>query len=184
MQDKFNLLLNNGLKHGAIMGGAFILLSLLYYIAGMEFTSFTYIIINFLVTVGLFIFFLLWSNKQAAKQLTSMNYVEALINSLITVIVSTIISSIYSYIFNAYFDPDYAKQIMQSVIATLENNPNMPAEQIEKIYEQFEKMTPMKMALDALKQGLIFGVIMSLIVSAFTRKKEDPFANEAETAQN
>lgn len=71
--------------------------------------------------------------------------------------------------------------MMQGVISSLENNPNMPADQIDKMYDQLEKMTPLSLTLDSLKQGLIFGGIMSLIVSAFTRKKEDPFAEEAET---
>lgn len=184
MQNKFNLLLNNGLKHGAIMGAAFILLGILYYISGVEFTNLTFIIVNFLVSIGLFVFFLVWSNKQAAKLFTSMNYGEALVNALITIVVSTLISSVYTYVFNAFFDPDYAKEMMQGVISSLENNPNMPSEQIDKMYDQLEKMTPVSITLDSIKQGLIFGGIMSLIVSAFTRKKEDPFAEEAEITQN
>lgn len=184
MNNKLNPLLNNGLKHGAIMGGAFILLSIFYYIAGIEFTSFTFIIVNFFLTLGLFIFFLVWSNKQAAKQFDSLNYGEALINALVTVVVSTVVSSVYSYLFNAFFDPDYAKEMMQSVITAFENNPNMPADQVEKLYEQLDEMTPVKMTLDALKQGLIFGAVMSLIVSAFTRKKQDPFAEEMEVTKD
>lgn len=181
MQNKFNLLLNNGLKHGAIMGAAFILLGILYYISGVEFTNFTFIIVNFLVSIGLFVFFLVWSNRQAAKLSSTLNYGEALINSIITIVVSTLISAVYTYVFNAFFDPDYAKEMMQGVISSLENNPNMPADQIDKMYDQLEKMTPLSLTLDSLRQGLIFGGIMSLIVSAFTRKKEDPFAEEAET---
>lgn len=184
MQNKTNILLNNGLKYGAMMGAALILLSLIYYIAGFQFTNFGFIILNFFISVGLFIFFLVWSNKQAAKQVETLNYGEALANALITSVVAVIISSVYSYVFNAFFDPDYAKEMMQTVISTLENNPSIPKAQIDKMYDQLENMTPVKMALDALKQSLIFAAIVSLIVSAFTRKKKDIFAEDGEVTEN
>lgn len=73
---------------------------------------------------------------------------------------------------------------MQGVISMMENNPNIPQEQIDKIYEQYDKMTPLSMTIEALKQGAIFSVIMALIVSIFTRKKKDIFAEETVVSEN
>ncbi|PKP23672.1 MAG: hypothetical protein CVU06_07065 [Bacteroidetes bacterium HGW-Bacteroidetes-22] len=184
MKINFNLLLNNGLRFGAIMGGAQILISIIYYIAGFEFSNLGFVFINFLVMVGLFFLFLFLSNKHLAKQVDSLNYPEGLVNAIITGIIATIIGAIYSYLFNAYFDPEYVKEIMQGVISMVENNPNIPQEQIDKIYEQYDKMTPLSMTIDALKQGAIFSVIIALIVSIFTRKKKDIFAEETVVSEN
>lgn len=96
MKINFNLLLNNGLRFGAIMGGAQILISIIYYIAGFEFSNLGFVLINFLVSVGLFFLFLFLSNKHLAKQVDSLNYPEGLANAVITGIIATIIGAIYS----------------------------------------------------------------------------------------
>lgn len=184
MKINFNVLLNNGLRYGAIMGGAQILLSIIYYIAGFEFSNMGFVIFNFFISVGLFFLFLFISNKHLAKQAESFNYLQGLANAFVTGIIATIIGAAYSYLFNAFFDPEYVKEIMQGVITMMENNASIPQEQIDKVYEQYEKMTPISMSVDALKQGAIFTLIMALIVSIFTRKKIDIFAEEAEVTEN
>lgn len=166
------------------MGGVQILLGIIYYIAGFDFSNLGFVIFNFFISIGLFFLFLYLSNKQLAKQAESFNYAQGLANALVTGVIATIISAVYSYLFNAFFDPEYAKEIMQGVITMMENNASIPQEQIDKIYEQYEKMTPVSMSIDALKQGAIFSLIMALIVSIFTRKKKDIFADEAEAVEN
>jgi hypothetical protein len=101
MKNKLNIIIENSLKFGALMGVVFILLSLIYYIAGFDQFNAVFGIVNLLVSLAVYIGFLYYSNKTLRdKKLNKvLTYTDGLLNSFITGVIAAILSGIYSYLF-------------------------------------------------------------------------------------
>ncbi len=162
------------------MGAFGILLSLTYYVLGIDMFSFVFYLINFLLLIGIYVGFMIYSNKTLCKKHLdgNLNYWDGVLNACITGLVAAIIGLIYNFVFVKFFDPEYMTKAFEKVMEMLENNPNIPQEAVEKAYKDMESMTPLKYSLQGLKMNLIITVIFALITAAFTRKKNDAFSDE------
>lgn len=180
MNNKFNSIFFNGLRFGGLMGALTVFLSLTYYVLEVNIFSIGFSILNFLILIGVYIAFLLYSNKTVKTKYLGgqLNYWDGVLNAFVTGIVAAVIGLIYNYIFIKYFDPDFMAKASEKVMEMLENNPNIPQEAVEKAYKDMEAMTPVKYALQGLKMNLIISVIFALIISAFTRTKKDEFIED------
>ncbi|MGC8866487.1 MAG: DUF4199 domain-containing protein [Bacteroidales bacterium] len=182
MENRYPVILQNGVRRGAIMGALFILLSLIYYIADFNMMNMLFGIVNFLVIIALYIAFLLWANKDVRnKKLNGwLTYPEGLLHAFIIGLVSAIISSAYNYLFYKFFDPEYLTQIGEKAIEMIENNPNIPQEALQEAERRISEMTPAKTALKGFYFNAAMSFIFALIVSIFTKKKQEDFT-EAES---
>ncbi len=97
--------------------------------------------------------------------------------AMLVILISTIISLIYTYIFNAFIDPDYMEHIMavmqQKTLDFMEGK-GVPDAQMDKAIEKFKEIPTMAKTLrQTALNGLIGGAIISLIVAAIVKKKEE-----------
>jgi hypothetical protein len=107
-----------------------------------------------------------------------MNYGKALLSAVFIALFASIISAIYSFAFFSLVDPGYFDSMVTAFMSKLEARGNIPAEQLDKIYEQtmnaFRK-PPVTQAMNALAIGSIGGIVIGLIVSIFTKKERPLF---------
>lgn len=185
MENKYSLIFNNGLRMGALLGALFILLSLIYYIADFNMMNMLFGIVNFLVVIAIYIVFMLWAGKSLRdKKLNGwLTYPEGLLHAFIIGLVSAFISAIYNYLFFKFFDPEYLTRAGEKVLEMLENNPNITEEALQEAERRISEMTPAKTALQGFYYNAAMSFIFALIVSIFTRKKQEIFVeNETITS--
>jgi uncharacterized membrane protein (DUF106 family) len=115
----------------------------------------------------------------------SINYGKAVLVGLLIVVFSSIISQIYTLIFNVVIDPDYMNRFYEGLKSwqyDLMNNMGATDSQIEDAIGRIEKQqanySPVKFFLQNFYMPIIFGLIISLIVAAFTKKNKSPFAKQ------
>ena len=72
-------------------------------------------------------------------------------------------------------DVEAFNKSIEDQLLMINSNPNMPQEWKEKQLEAIINMTPLNSAIYGFVRAVIFGAILSLIVSIFTRKKNNSF---------
>lgn len=177
MENRYTVILKNGTRMGALLGAFFILLSLIYYIADFNMMNMLFGIVNFLVVIAIYIVFMLWAGKSLRdKQLKGwLTYPEGLLHAFIIGLVSALISAVYNYLFYKFFDPEYLTQAGEKVLEMLENNPSIPQEALQEAERRISEMTPARTALQGFYYNAAMSFIFALIVSIFTRKKQELF---------
>ncbi len=89
-----------------------------------------------------------------------------------------VIASIYTYVLMAYLDPEMINNALELTADKLYSM-NLPEEQIEMQLKMQEKfMTPGISALSNLPTMFIVGLVISLIISIFTKKEDNTFEEE------
>jgi len=175
-----SVMLSNAATFGLLLAGTQFLLTLLYWIFDVSMTSVVTSMMLGLVTLIVVIVFYWLSNKTLRdKHLGgSLTFGQGFVNLIITGLVSFIVGSILTYIFYKFIAPDYLAKMGEKVLAMVQSSPNVPQETIDKIQAQYANITPESSVLKSAPWGLGFIVVLSLIISAFTKKNPDIFAAE------
>ncbi len=97
--------------------------------------------------------------------------------AILVILFSTLISLIYTYIFHTFIDPGYTEHIMavmQQKTLDFMASKGVPEAQMDKAIEKFQEIPTMAKTLwQSALGGLIGGAIISLIVAAIVKKKEE-----------
>ncbi len=180
MEEKSSPLMKSSLTSGVYLGLISIFISVVIW-AGALIESmglFGGAILGLVSLVISFILVLVFAKRYRNKELGGyISFGEAFKFTMLVIIFSTIISLIYSYIFNAFIAPDYMKDLMaalqQKTMAFMESK-GVPEDQMDKALKKFEEIpTIWKSLRQTALSGLIGGAIISLIVSAIVKKKEE-----------
>ena len=93
-------------------------------------------------------------------------------------LISSVISAIFTYVYVKFIDQGFIQQIMDHTREGLEEKGTMSEDQVEQAMAMTAKfMTPEMMLVFGLVFGIIGTVIIGLIVTIFTQKKNpEPFA--------
>jgi hypothetical protein len=172
MNLNFNAIFKNALPYGLILGGIFVVLSLLMYIADVNLFSIWFSIVNFLVMMIAIpaTLVILGTNNLRVKLMPEhrINYLQALLSCFIILFIGFLISIIYSYIFNHWIDPEYMKHNIEKFTEMMQGY-NVPQETID---EQAAKMEGNM----GIGRQIIFSagicVVLSLILALIVRKKD------------
>jgi hypothetical protein len=172
MKMNFSTILKNALPYGLIMGGIFVVLSLLMYIADVNMFTIWFSILNFLVIVIAIpvTMVILGTNNLRLKHSPErrINYLEALLNCFIILLIGFFISVLYSYIFTHWIDPENLKHNIERLTEMLQSY-NLPQ---EKIDEQVAKME----SGSGIARQIIYSagicVVLSLILALIVPKKD------------
>jgi hypothetical protein len=158
-----------GIKFGLITGLILTVYSLILYF--LELTSNTWLnLISFIILI-IGLVYAHWSFKTNGNGF--MSYGQGLGIGTIVAGVSGILSSLFSYIYVKFINPDYMANVLEEQRIALEDQ-GFDDEQIDQALAIFEAFrTPEVSLLTGIIFMIIFGFILSLIVSAFT-KKTDP----------
>jgi hypothetical protein len=171
----------HAIKFGGIFSLIFIALALVYYIANINFfTNFAYMLISFLVNIIIIsIAMVIGINKYRDGFLGgSINFGRCFLMGLTIGFFTFILSGVFSLLFNNLFDPEYiSKQVSEMMQGLSEKG--VTEDQIAVIQEKMEanlKLAPQ--LLGVLTNSIIFSAVISLIVSAFIRKKDKALIEE------
>ncbi len=158
-----------GIKYGLIAGLILTVYSLILYFA--ELTA--NIWLNMVPFIILIIGFILAHRSFKEEGNGYMNYGQGLGIGTIVAGISGFISSLFSYIYIKFINPEYLANILEEQRIALEDQ-GLDDEQIDQFLSIFETLrTPEVSLITGVIFMIIFGFILSLIVSAFT-KKTDP----------
>jgi hypothetical protein len=172
MKLNLNAIFKNALPYGLILGGIFVVLSLLMYIADVNMFSIWFSILNFLVVMIAVpvTMVILGTNNLRLKFMPEkkINYLEALLSCFIILFIGFFISVLYSYIFNHWIDPEYIKNNIGKFTEMMQGY-NVPQETID---EQVAKMEDNM----GIGRQIVFSVgitvVLSLILALIVRKKD------------
>jgi hypothetical protein len=176
METNKKSLVVNAIIYGCILGGIYVVISLLYYIFSVNVLSIGFSILSTLITFGiLVVFMILGANAYRDKSLDGkINYGLAFLSCLIIGFIGFIISGIYSYVFYKYFDPQMLVQMHDRAMEMIQNNPGIPPERMDKMMNRLDKnLSTSGMILSSLKMAVIGSVIFALIVSLFIKKEKE-----------
>ncbi len=181
MTNRYNYILNHGLRMGALMGAIFILYSLILYIADFNMMNVAFGIANFLVSILIYVLYFRWANIDLRiKHLNGwLTYPEGLLHAFIVGVVAAVINTVYTYLFYSFFDTEYLPKMGEKVLEMLENNPNITQKMLEEAEQKIKEMTPLKSALQGFYFSMGMSVVIALIISAFTIKKKEIFEDVA-----
>ena len=110
-----------------------------------------------------------------------MEYSEAFTFGILLVIFASLISAVFQFAFTKWIDPEYLSKSYDAAREMILNrlySANASQEMIENYMKKFYEKgvpTPAKAAFQVIISYFVIGLIVSLITSTFTRKKEQPF---------
>lgn len=121
-----------------------------------------------------------------------MTYRQSFLFGVLVLFFSSFIVAVYTFVYAQWINPEYTAQLYEMTVQlTLDmyERMNVSEDIIEKAMVQLEAKgisTPTEMAMSSVWGGIIMGVIVSLITSIFTqRRNSDPFAGiETDSADN
>jgi hypothetical protein len=104
-----------------------------------------------------------------------MSYGQGLISGLVMAVIAGLISGTISYMYIQFVDPSILEKMSEVQIEMLEKM-NFPEEQMDEAIAKMEaENTASKQLTGGLISGLVGGFILSLIVSAFTKRTRPEF---------
>jgi len=172
MKMNFNAIFKNALPYGLILGGIFVVLSLLMYITDVNMFSIWFSILNFLILMiaipATMVIF--GTNNLRVKLMPEhrINYLQAFLSCFIILFIGFFISILYSYIFNHWIDPEYMKHNVEKFTEMMQGY-NVPQETID---EQASKMEGNM----GIGRQIVFSagicIVLSLILALIVRKKD------------
>lgn len=186
MESKTNSLFKSTLNYGVYLGIAMIIYSLLLFIFGIMPVGFLKPILLGLLSLAIYVVGIIFATKQVRSELYNgdVSSGQAFIIGFLVATFAVIISTIYSYIQNTFIDSDYFVRIMnaqkdwtQNFMTSKGLSEDQIDKAIEKIDEQIKNYSPLKTLFKGLISSIILGAIISLITSAFLKKKTNPFEN-------
>lgn len=178
----FNKLGAGALKYGLILGGISVAFQLLLYIFSVNYFNPVTGILTFLINAAIIVTILIIGGKAYRDKVVGgyINYGEAFLHAILIGAVFGLISGIYSYMFNDLIDPDYMLELSENFMRKMEEK-NLSQDQLDKIYENFEKQLNQpvwKRILTGFLGSFIFTVIIGLITSIFIKKRKPVFEEE------
>ena len=169
MEEKIPSPLTSSLNYGLYLGIALIVISLIYYLTG-----------NFFVGSSQWVNYLVMTTGIVSAQLNYrkntgdiMTYGQALSVGVLTMLFASIVLSVFTLLLYEFIDPGLKEQMQLSLEEQLVNKGNMTEEQISvamQLISTFQK--PLVMAVMGIFSGTFTGLIISLITSIFTKKKQ------------
>ncbi len=116
------------------------------------------------------------SNKEYQKKYLGgyIKYWQCLVNGILIYAISSVIISLLTFVIYGLLDVAAFNQMIEDQLLQISSNPDIPQTWKEKQLDGIASMTPLKQAVFQLA-GIVWGVIVSLIVAIFTRKKNNSF---------
>ncbi|OQX81637.1 MAG: hypothetical protein B6D64_01765 [Bacteroidetes bacterium 4484_276] len=170
------IIINNGLITALIL----FVLGIIYYVLGIDFFSYLFMGINFVLSFGIVIVFMILGMKAYRDNVLEgkINYGKKLLVGVLISLIALILSGVLSWIFFELVDPDYVAGQMEDFMMNMEDM-GLPEEQLDEMREKMEKsITPLGQLLQNLKTMPVVAIVISLIVAAFV-KNDTTIDNQA-----
>ncbi len=164
-----------GLRYGLFLAVSSILVEFLIRIIG-----FSFLVYGVVTFVGALIVAIAWSvvAHSAFKKENAglMSFSQGLTIILVMMCISGIAAGLFNYVYLNYIDVDFVAKLKNSMTEFMERS-NVADDQIAKSTAKFDEMNVgVGMALlNGVKGGVIGGLILGCIVSAFTKRNPPEF---------
>lgn len=157
----------SSLTYGLFLGIALVLIAVIFYVTGNNFSDAASWINYTFMTLGV-----VMAQFHFRKQLGgTMTYSQALGVGVLTMLFASVITGFFTYLLYAVIDPslqDQMKLAMEEQIA----KQNIPEEQFEMAVEMATMFkSPAVLFFMNIAGGTLIGLIISLITSIFTQRK-------------
>lgn len=164
-----------GIRYGLLLAVSGLLIDFLVRIAGFSFMTF-----SVAATLGALLVSVVWlvmahtAFKRGNDGLMSLS--QGLTIAVVMLLISGIVSGLFNYVYLHYIDPDFVERMKAGMVEFMERN-NVPDDQIEKSTARMSKMKVGlgKALVSGVTSGLMFGVVLGLVVSAFTKRNRSEF---------
>jgi hypothetical protein len=176
MENTKNSVLNTSLLYGLLLAVSSMIVSIVYYILGMQLSESQQYIGWVLAVVFLVLGILHQRNK---KQGGYISYGRALGTGVLISLFAGILIALYFYLYTEYIDTEFlSRSLEKSKEAMAEKG--MSDEEIEKMLQSQQQMmgSPLIMFFSMIVINTIFGFLLSLVLSIFLRKEDPSFENK------
>ena len=158
--------------YGLILGVALVAYSLILYVAGQTFNqSAGYVV--YIILFGI----IFWGSTQYREKFLGgvMTYGKSWKIGAVMSVYAGIISAIFTVLLYLVIDPELINQMYEMIENKFLENPDMTDEMIDASMKIVKKTnTSELMPVYALFTTIVTGMLISLLTSIFTRKKENP----------
>ena len=158
------------MTYGLLWGLASIVMSVIMYVTGNHLErSWVQTVVGIIIMVAAIYMGLKAFKKESGGY---MSFGEGLKTGMAVTLIAAVIGAIWFYLFVTVIETGFQEQLLEnSLDQMLEQNPNMPQEQIDTAMSITESMTqPWILTSFSIIGTLFFGFITSLIVSAVTKQ--------------
>ncbi len=160
-----------GLRYGLLTGLVNIIFSFILFVTHADQSPVRWLGLGILIA-GM----VLAHNAYKQAQGGFMNYAEGLGIGAIMSLVSGVLSTAFSYVYIKFVDPEYMARVMETTRAKMEEKGGMTDEQIDQTVAMIQKFSSGGwMVLFGIVGSLLFGFLIALVVSAFTKRNRPEF---------
>lgn len=172
-KDNSSARLKHVMNWGAITGIMIIVVYLLMYILNQR-KNIPLSLLSYAVEIiGTY-----WGCKTYRDQLSNkyISYQKCLVTGIKISFFASLIVAFYIYIFNSFVDDIMIKELLDKTEQSLINQ-DMPSDQIDQVLSFYRKyvFNPIGMAISTIIGCLIWGAILSLIISLFVKREDKSF---------
>ncbi len=173
---KDNNLLQVSLKWGGILAG----ISAITFIGNYAFgagANTTVAMIVGIISLIINVIILVMSNQEYRNKYLGgyIKYGQCFLNSLLLMMFSSIVISLLTFLVYGVIDTESFTNMIDSQLIAISSNTGMPEQFKQSQMDALISMTPLKQSAYQLLGNTIWGLVLALIVSAFTRKKNNTF---------
>jgi hypothetical protein len=129
-----------------------------------------------------------YRNKKLEGYIT---YGKAFTFGFLVTVFASLLVAVYSFVYAQWINPDYGQELFEmtkQLTLDMLDRFNAPADAVDQALAKIEEngvSTAQDFAFGAISNGLVFGVIISLITSIFIKKEnKDPFAGIEDTTES
>ena len=167
-----NIVIRNGLFGAVII----FVISIIYYVLGIDLFSYLFIAVNIVITFTVLIIFMVFGMKSQRDNLLDgkTNYGKKFLTGIYISLIALVVSGVLGWLFYQLIDPNYVSSQMEDFLLKMEDM-GLSEEQLSSIRAKFEaNSTPMGQMIQNLKSWPVMSVILSLIVAAFVKSEKIP----------
>ncbi len=101
-----------------------------------------------------------------------MSYGQGVLIAAVMLLISGVIASLFNYVYVNYVDPEFVDRMKDGLTAFMERS-RVPDDQIAQSVAKFDEMRPPlgQGLLKGVMNGLGWGTLLGIIISAFTKRK-------------
>ncbi len=175
MEQRPASLMKSTLTSGIYIGVVLILVSVVFYVAGLMFETWAQYV-SWPILIAGAVYAQLSYRKSLGGEMT---YGQALGAGVLALVFASVLSAIYTILLYTVIDPGLTEQTRIVMEQRMVEQGRMPAEQIDQAVDMMMKLQkPPILAGMAILMGAFTGLIISLITGIFTQKKPSDIVPE------
>lgn len=164
--------LSTGIRYGLIGAVISVAIFVLFNVAGIDMTSGPWQYLGWIITVALIYFAHVYYKQNGSG---FMSYGQGVGIAFWFALISSLISSVFTYIYIKFVDANFLEMIVDREITKMEEK-GMTADQIDQAMPYIKMFTSAEAIFGfGLFFGILIAVIIGLLVTIFTQKKNPDF---------